>query len=467
MNDAQSARINYRAILITTIVTAAATFGVIALLVDIFEKQQEAKDTVFRVVEIDDRTTDPAVWGKNFPQQYDDYLQTVDMKQTTYGGSEAIPRVPGPDDPRAVVSQSKLAHLPKLKRLWAGYGFARDFREERGHAYMLADQIFTERQDVAPQPGTCLQCHASVYVPMMELGEGDLMAGFEKLNRLPYEEAVEHVKHPVACIDCHDPDTMQLRVTRPAFLESLQALKSHEGVAQYDVNYDATHQEMRTYVCAQCHVEYYFKGEDKRLTYPWAKGLRADEILAYYDEIGFKDWTHAETDAPMLKAQHPEFEMWSQGTHAKAGVTCADCHMPYKRIGAKKVSDHHVRSPLLNINRACQTCHKASENELLSRAENIQRKHSEIRDLALDAIVDLIDSIKAAQEAGLDQNLLNQALDYQRKASFMVDFAEAENSSGFHADQEAARVLGLSLNYSRLGQKVLNNHLKASEPSSE
>jgi nitrite reductase (cytochrome c-552) len=122
---------------------------------------------------------------------------------------------------------------------------------------------------------------------------------------------------------------------------------------------------------------------------------------------------------------------------------------------------------LLNINRACQTCHKASENELLSRAENIQRKHSEIRDLALDAIVDLIDSIKAAQEAGLDQNLLNQALDYQRKASFMVDFAEAENSSGFHADQEAARVLGLSLNYSRLGQKVLNNHLKASEPSSE
>jgi nitrite reductase (cytochrome c-552) len=238
-------------------------------------------------------------------------------------------------------------------------------------------------------------------------------------------------------------------------------------VTDFDVNRDATHQEMRTYVCAQCHVEYYFKGDEKRLTYPWAKGLKADEILAYFDDIGFKDWTHAETGAPMLKAQHPEFELWSQGTHASAGVTCADCHMPYQRIGAKKVSDHHVRSPLLNINRACQTCHKASEENLLTRAETIQSRHTELRDLALDAIVDLIDSIKAAQEAGMNDETLKQALDYQRKASFLCDFAEAENSSGFHADQEAARVLGLSLNYSRLGQKALNNHLSKTKQTSE
>lgn len=456
MKETKSTGISIKAILITTIVTAAATFGVIALLVDIFEKKQEGKDTVFRVVEIDDKTEEPAVWGKNFPQQYDDYLKTVDMERTTYGGSEAIPRVPDEDDPRKFTSRSNLDHLPQLKRLWAGYAFSKDFREKRGHAYMLLDQQETERVKVVQQPGTCIQCHASVYVPMMELGDGDLMAGFEKLNQLPYEEAADHVKHPVSCIDCHNPDTMQLRITRPGFIEGIQALKAHEGVADYDVNRDATHQEMRSYVCAQCHVEYYFKGDEKRLTFPWANGLKADEILAYFDETGFKDWTHAETGAPMLKAQHPEFELWSQGTHAKAGVSCADCHMAYKRVGAKKVSDHHVRSPLLNINRSCQTCHKASEENLLSRAETIQNRHTELRDLALNAIVDLIDSIKAAQEAGLDEKILNEARDYQRKASFLCDFAEAENSSGFHADQEAARVLGLSLNYSRLGEKVLS-----------
>ena len=462
MGEEPSKSVGYKLIFLTTIITAALTFGLVALLMDIFEKKQEAKDTVFRVVEIEQDTVDPAVWGKNFPEQYDEYTRTVDMVKTKFGGSEALPREPDADDPREVTSRSKLDHLPQLKRLWAGYAFAKDFREKRGHAYMLEDQIFTKRQDVVPQPGTCIQCHASVYVPMLKLGDGDLMAGFEKLNQLPFAEAAEHVTHAVACIDCHDPESMQLHVTRPAFIEGIKTAKAAAGIENFDVNSDATHQEMRTYVCAQCHVEYYFKGDKKRLTFPWANGLKAEEILAYFDESGFKDWTHAETGAPMLKAQHPEFEMWSQGTHSKAGVTCADCHMPYQRIGSKKVSDHHVRSPLLNINRACQTCHKASETDLLVRAETIQSKTNQLRDLALDAIVDLIESIKAAQAAGVEESILDRARDYQRKASFMCDFVEAENSSGFHADQEAARVLGLSLNYSRLGERVLAEKVTAS-----
>ena len=151
-------------------------------------------------------------------------------------------------------------------------------------------------------------------------------------------------KHPVACIDCHDPQTMQLRVTRPGFLEGIRAWKAAQGVADFDPNKMATRQEMRAYVCGQCHVEYYFKGPEKRLVYPWLKGIKVEEITAYYDEVGFKDWTHAQTAAPVLKAQHPEFELWNQGIHARSGVACADCHMPYKRVGALKVSDHHVRS---------------------------------------------------------------------------------------------------------------------------
>jgi len=89
----------------------------------------------------------------------------------------------------------------------------------------------------------------------------------------------------------------------------------------------ATRQEMRSYVCGQCHVEYYFKGDEKILTFPWSKGLRPEDIEAHYDEYGFSDWTHKETGAKMLKAQHPEFETWSSGLHARSGVSCADCHM--------------------------------------------------------------------------------------------------------------------------------------------
>ena len=163
----------------------------------------------------------------------------------------------------------------------------------------------------------------------------------------------------------------------------------------YDVNKQATRQEMRAYVCGQCHDEYHFSGPEKRLVYPWAKGLQVENILAFYDEQKFKDWEHAETGAPVLKAQHPEFEMWNQGIHARSGVACADCHMPYKREGALKISDHHVRSPLLNINRACQTCHKWSEDELRARVETIQTRTHNLRNLAMDALVDLINDIKA------------------------------------------------------------------------
>ena len=169
----------------------------------------------------------------------------------------------------------------------------------------------------------------------------------------------------------------------------------------YDVNKQATRQEMRAFVCGQCHVEYYFKGPEKRLVYPWAKGLKVENILAYYDETeASRTGTHAETGAPVLKAQHPEFEMWNQGIHARSGVACADCHMPYKREGALKISDHHVRSPLLNINRACQTCHKWSEEELKARVETIQKRTHNLRNLAMDALVDLINDIKAARDAG-------------------------------------------------------------------
>ena len=436
----------------TAIAAAVIAVGVTALLVNIFERKSEAKNPFYRVVDLDEQTVDPAMWGKNFPQQYDGYRRTVDQVRTRYGGSEAVPRTPTSADPRSVVAQSRLEEDPRLKTMWAGYAFATDFREERGHAYMLLDQTFTERQQVAKQPGTCLHCHASMWLTYNLVGNGDIWKGFDAINRLPYSEARKLVKHPVACIDCHDPETMQLRVTRPAFIAGMRALRNDPA---FDPNTAATRQEMRTYVCGQCHVEYYFKGPEKTLTYPWNKGLRGDQILDHYDSATtHSDWTHAESGAKVLKAQHPEFEMFSQGIHARSGVTCADCHMPYTRVGAMKISDHHVRSPLLNINRACQGCHRFSEEELKARVELIQQRTHEIRGLALDALIALIADIKAS---GIEGPQVEEARKYQRKAQFLLDFVEAENSTGFHAPQEAARLLALSIDYSRRGEVVLRN----------
>jgi nitrite reductase (cytochrome c-552) len=292
-------------------------------------------------------------------------------------------------------------------------------------------------------------------VPWLKAGDGDLVKGFEKLNPLPYDSAAKDVQHPISCIDCHDPETMELRITRPAFMEGIKAYKASQGIPDYDVTTMATRQEMRSFVCGQCHVEYYFKGAEKRLTFPWDKGLRADSMVAYYEANGHKDWTHKRTGASAIKVQHPEFELWSQGIHARSGVTCADCHMPYKRVGAMKVSDHHVRSPMLNINRACQTCHKATEEELKDRVEQIQDRTYQLRNIALDALMDLLAEIETAAKADSTAPAVAEARNWQRKAQFYADFVEAENSMGFHAPGEAGRILGLSIDATRKGQMAL------------
>jgi nitrite reductase (cytochrome c-552) len=458
-------RFGIRTLIAAIVLAALGTVALVALLTNIFERQQEARNPFYRVVELNDTIVDASIWGKNFPLQYDDYLRTVDQVRTRYGGSEAMPRDPTSDDPRTVTSQSRLEEDPRLREFWSGYAFAEDFREERGHAYVLEDQLFTRRQQVTQQPGTCLHCHASMYVAYMQAGNGDLIKGFEAINPLPYADAVKRAgaKHPVSCIDCHNPQTMALRVTRPGFIEGIRALRASEGIQDFDVNKSATRQQMRTFVCAQCHVEYYFKGKEKRLTYPWAKGLKADSILAYYEENGHKDFTHAVSGAPVLKAQHPEFELYSQGIHARSGVACADCHMPYKRTGAMKISDHHVRSPLLNIDKACQTCHHSSQEELREKVHTIQDRTYEMRNIAIEAVLQLTRAI-GTQKADSMNPRVRSAQAYQRKAQFLTDFIEAENSMGFHADQESARILANAINYARLGQSALRGEVLANIP---
>ncbi len=455
--------------------TAAATVGVLALWRNILLHKAEAKQTVFQIVKLDETVDDPAEWGKNYPRQYDSYRRTVDTERTRYGGSEAFQRLDAD---------------PNWRIIFQGYAFGVDYREERGHAYMLSDQEETERVKQFKQPGACLHCHASVTPAYRELGrqtgaspEDAVMRGFERLCPMPYSEARnvtdaqgrKLIQHPVTCLDCHNPASMQLRVTRPGLLNALPELakadtplphlpsimrwRAGKRTKPYDVNAEASRQEMRTMVCAQCHVEYYFKGPEKKLSYPWHKGLQAEQIEAYYEEVGHTDWTHAASGAKVLKAQHPEFELWSQGIHARSGVSCADCHMPYLREGAIKVSDHHVRSPLLAPARSCQVCHRYSEKEVLARAEIIQTKTQALMKRAEEATVGLIQALAERKKAGAPDAQLTEACNFQRQAQWRLDFVAAENSMGFHAPQESARLLAEAIDLAHRGRLSLTQPL--------
>ena len=530
-NDKSPRPIAIWKLIAVVVITAAVAFGITALLMNIFERKAEAKHPYVRLVEVDDNTSDPAKWGVNWPREYDGYIRTVDATHTRYGGSDGSP------------AQSRLDKDPWLKRMFAGYAFAIDFRERRGHAYMLSDQRETLRVLNKPQAGACLNCHASIVPTYRRLGlekQGKALAdahgfdwpavfaGFEQLSTMSYVDAhgellktpdgtpdeiepepggssvatttpanvtgarenvpttkealAAHVgeAHPVSCVDCHDPKTMELRVTRPAFIIGIRKLaESNDSVPHlpsiqrwreggrktaYDPNVDASRQEMRSFACAQCHVEYYCANK-VTMFFPWTNGLKIEQIEKTYDEFKFPDghrfydFVHAETGAEVIKAQHPEFELWSQGVHARSGVACADCHMPYTRQGAMKVSDHWVRSPLLNIARSCQVCHPFPESELADRVATMQRRNSALMERAGGALVAMLDEVKAAKSAGVKNEQLADVFALQRKAQLRLDFINAETSMGFHADQEAARILGESIDYFRQGQ-VLAQRLR-------
>ena len=471
---------------------AAATAGVLALYGNVKERQAEAKLSHFDIVQLSETVDDPAEWGKNYPRQYDGYLRTAEQYSTKYGGagSEGKPK-------------SRLGEDPRLEKIFAGYAFAIDFNQRRGHAWMLDDQRVTKRVTERPQSGACLHCHASNTVAYRKLGleqgapgaldepfdsphaREQLTKGFVAMGKLPYSEATKKVDHPVACIDCHDPKGMGLRVTKPGFLAGIVALAKSDApvphlpsiekwrkgdrAQPYEPNRDASRQELRSMVCGQCHVEYYC-GSKATLQFPWDNGLKVENIEAtwnaktFEDGHRFYDWKHATTGAEVLKAQHPEFEMWSQGIHARSGVSCADCHMPYVREGAMKVSSHHVRSPLLDVSRSCQACHRFPEEELQARVAIIQDRTHQLMLRSEDALAQLIDDVAEAKKAGTTDAQLGEVFELQRKAQFRVDFVNAENSMGFHAPQEAARILGEAVDYARQGQLALRELNRKATP---
>jgi nitrite reductase (cytochrome c-552) len=375
------------------------------------------------LVEVADREPDIAVWGLNFPNQYSTHLQTADNDfRSRHGGSYPF---------------NRLEEYPNLRILFAGMAFSKGYYEDRGHMNALHDVREIERI-TEKSPATCYSCKSSDNPRLWyEMGKD----GYEALL---FSEMTANVNHSIGCANCHEANTMRLIVTNPALENAL--------VAQGKDWRTFTRQEMRTVVCANCHVEYYFK-EGVSLTFPWQNGTRIEEISAYYQQVQFSDWTHPDSGAPMIKMQHPEYELYTAGsTHYLAGVSCADCHMPYTRDGAAKFSNHNIRTPLQNASTACGACHTNVEF-VVSRVGIIQDQVSERMVAAEEAIIDAIAAIKEASEkSGVNTGLLDEARNLHREAQLRWDFISAENSMGFHNGSEALRILAESADLGRQAQ---------------
>ena len=396
---------------------------VVALLV--FMKNQPLQNRgVTPLVDIQDREPDSSQWGLNFPNQYSTFLLTeTNNTRTGYGGSEPF---------------SKLEVDPRLVKLFAGYGFSIEYNEDRGHMNALSDVRKIKRVN-EKTPATCYSCKSAVNPTLWdEMG----MAAYDKML---FSDMTPKIDETIGCANCHEAGTMRLIVTNPALDEALKA----QGKDWRSF----TRQEMRTVVCANCHVEYYFKGDGKYLTFPWENGTRIEDIEAYYKTIDFTDWKHKESEAPLIKMQHPEYEFYTAGsTHYAAGVSCADCHMPYTRDGAVKFSTHDVHSPLLDPDRSCGSCH-TDVDYVTGRVADIQKQVNTTMLATEDAISEAIDAIVAsAADPKVDAAMLAEARQLHRSAQLRWDFIAAENSMGFHNPEEALRILASATDLARQAQ---------------
>ncbi|MFP4527488.1 MAG: ammonia-forming cytochrome c nitrite reductase [Candidatus Kapaibacterium sp.] len=416
------------------IVTVIAVFFIGMLSTSIIERRAERVAKLQPVADIGEWETDNSVWGRNYPREYESWLEQKDTSfHSKYGGSAEI---------------NYLDKYPEMVVLWAGYGFSKGYNQGRGHVYTIKDIreiLRTGGVESSSMPATCWTCKSSDVPRLMnKYGVAEFYDG-------KWIEKGAEVTHPMGCLDCHDPQTMNLRISRPALIEALE----RRGKKMEDF----THQEMRSLVCAQCHVEYYFQKDGNYLAFPWDDGFSADSMEYYYDKIEFTDWVHKLSKAPMLKAQHPDYEFYLTGIHAKRGVACADCHMPYKVSGGVKFTDHHIQSPLNNVANSCQVCHRESKETLVQNVYDIQDKIREIRAITEETLAKTHIDAQKAWEAGATSEEMAPVLKHIRHAQWRWDYAAAANSMGFHSPLETMRVLATSIERAEKARGMLSTIL--------
>jgi len=363
------------------------------------------------------------IFGENYPRQYETWTQTADTNfHSLMNGNNFV---------------DLLEERPNMVILWAGYAFSKDYNAPRGHQYAISDVYHSLRtgapmsNDEGPQTSACWTCK-SPDVPRMMQG-----MGIENFYAVKWAATGAEVVNPIGCADCHEPVLMNLTISRPALIEAFQ--RRGKDVKK------ATQQEMRSLVCAQCHVEYYFKGDGKYVTFPWDKGFTMEQQEAYYDEIGFFDYIHKLSKTPIIKAQHPDYEIALEGIHGQRGVSCADCHLPYKSEGGIKYSDHKIISPLAMIDRTCQVCHREKEEILRNNVYERQLKAKEMRDRLESELAIAHIEAQFAWEKGATDAQMQNVLKLIRQAQWRWDFGVASHGGAFHAPQEIQRILGNGL----------------------
>lgn len=335
------------------------------------------------------------------------------------------------------VPADALEERPAMVILWAGYAFSKDYSSPRGHMYAIEDVTATLRTGSPSitgeeiQPATCWACKSPDVPRMMQ------EVGVAEFYKNKWSEMGNEIVNPIGCSDCHDSETMNLHISRPALIEAFE--RQGKDITK------ATPQEMRSLVCAQCHVEYYFKGEGKYLTFPWDKGATMEDMEKYYDENEYYDYIHKLSKTPILKAQHPDYEIAQMGIHGQRGVSCADCHMPYKSEGGMKFSDHHIQSPLNMISRTCQVCHHESEETLRNNVYERQRKANETRNRLEEELSKAHLEAQFAWNKGMKEEQMKPVLKLIRQAQWRWDFAVASHGASFHAPQEIQRILSNGL----------------------
>ncbi len=410
-----------------------------------------------KTAEIADGTIDPAQWGKVYPVEYELWKKTGEPAPA--GKSKYKHGYDAGEERR-----DKLDEFPFLALLYNGWGFGAEYREPRGHFFMVQDQLEVDHARVKAG-GTCLSCKTP-YAPVLQKQMGrDYFAK-------PYDEAraripKEHQTLGVACVDCHNSKDMSLKISRGFTL----------GKALRTIGVDGaklTQQDMRTLACAQCHVTYSIpKDADMKSTdvvFPWKGGQWGkitieDIIRELRSSPANKEWTQSVTGFKMAFVRHPEFELFSNNSvHWNAGVACSDCHMPYTKVGTRKVSDHRIMSPLKNDLRACQQCHAESPEALRKQVVAIQDRVMSLfirSGYATATVAKLFERANKAEAKGkrIDKSLYNQAKDHYEEAFYRVVFIGAENSTGFHNPTEALRVLGDAANHAGKAEGFLRQAL--------
>jgi nitrite reductase (cytochrome c-552) len=382
---------------------------------------------------------DPAKWGQVYPLEYDSWLKTKDPKPA---GRSKYKKGYDSD----LVIYDKLSEFPYMALLFNGWGFGVEYNEPRGHHFMLIDQLEIDPSRLKAG-GVCLSCK-SPYAPKLEKEMG--------LNYFkdPYLDVHAKIPAPyqklgVTCVDCHDPKTMGLKLTHPV------AIKAFEGIGMPQEK--MTRQEMRSAVCGQCHVTYVIPKDKEMksvgLFFPWQGSKPGDISVENIIKVirstpAHEEWKQNVTGFKVGFIRHPEYEFFTRNsTHFQAGAACADCHMPYTRVGANKISDHDVTSPLKTDMKACQQCHTESAQWLKDRVTAAQDRTVSLMNrsgYALAVAAKLFEMTHKAQAEGkkIDQPLYDQAKDLYLEALYRVIFIGAENSVGFHNPTEAGRICG-------------------------